>query len=163
MKRNTTLALACALWLAAGAACSRRHAPDPRFNGAWQLDLSQSQGVPPMMQGHSTVIKLTASGEAFTIAFVFDGNPMNVSKFTLDGQSHPLPLGGVTGAAVARVLAGGRAIALDIHRPAGTSAAADEHIVFTLAPDGQTIRRERTVPGRNEPPQVYLYRRLSSN
>lgn len=114
-----------------------------------------------MMQGHSTVIHLAARQNTFTITFVFDGNPLNISNFTLDGREHPLPLGPTSGQASGRVLQGGRAVGLEIRRPAQKGAPPVEHIVFTLEPDGQTIRRVRTVPGEKAPPQVYIYRRMA--
>ncbi|MGH9541865.1 MAG: hypothetical protein ACRD2H_08270 [Terriglobales bacterium] len=160
MKRIVPLA-ALAAFIVGAIGCSRQAQPAAAFNGTWQLDTTASQGVPAMMRGHSTVMQLTARRNTFTIAFVFDGNPMNISKFTLDEREHVLPLGPTNGQASGRVLQGGRAVALEIRRPAQSGATPIEHIVFTLEPDGQTIRRVRTVPGDKAPPQVYIYRRIT--
>lgn len=164
-RRQQAAVWAASLALALGlSACARhRGEANPNFNGNWQLDAAHSQGMPAMMQGHSTIIRLAAARQTFTITFIFDGNPMNVSNFTLDGKDHPLPLGNATGQATAECSADGRTIHLEIRRPARSGGAPVEKITFALQPDNRTIRRVRTVPGGNAAPQVYIYQRLTAS
>lgn len=148
--------------LAAGLAATGCHRTDTTaFNGTWKLDVAASQNVPAMMRGHSNVIHLTETPSALTIAFIYDGDPLNISKFQLDGQTHPLNLGGPMGTEKASRSANGRSIQIDIARPAvGKRAAETEDLVFSLGPGGRTIRRTRTVVGQHRPTQVYIYRKL---
>lgn len=154
-----------ALVLAAAlAAAGCHHADTTAFNGTWKLDVPASQNVPAMMQGHSNVIHLTETPSTFTIAFIYDGDPINISKFQLDGQTHPINLGGPMGTEKASRAANGRSIQIDIARPAvGKQAAETEDLVFSLGPGGRTIRRTRTVVGQHRPPQVYIYRKLKES
>lgn len=148
--------------LAAGLAAAGCHRADTTaFNGTWKLDIPASQNVPAMMQGHTNVIHLTETPAEFTIAFIFDGDPINISKFQLDNQTHPLNLGGPMGTEKASRSANGRSIEIQIARPAaGREAAKTEDLVFSLGPGGKTIRRTRTVVGEHRPPQIYIYRKM---
>ncbi len=150
--------------LAAGlAAAGCHHAANPTaFNGTFELDTHASRNVPPMMQGHTSVIHLTETAKTFTIAFVFDGDPLNISKFDLDAKTHPLNVGGpAMGSERAWRSRDGRTIHLRIHRPGGAGhPGVTENLVFALGPGGNTIRRTRTVLGGSEPEQVYIYRRM---
>ncbi|MGH9536025.1 MAG: hypothetical protein ACRD2E_14335 [Terriglobales bacterium] len=158
MKFSLPLLLAACL---AAAGCHRVNTT--AFNGTFQLDAKASQNVPKMMQGHSSVIHLTETAKTFTIAFIFDGDPLNISKFQLDHKTHPLALGGPMGSEQAWRSAGGRTIHLRIFRPAGAGHPSEtEALTFALGPGGNTIRRTRTVEGGGEPEQVYIYRRMKA-
>jgi len=129
------------------------------FDGWWRLDENASTGVPPMMRGHETVVHLTQFSNRFTIEFVFDGQSMNTSDFVLDGQTHPGQLGATQEARWTRQ---SRAIAIDIHRPAGGAMpGGTEHLIWELESGGQTIRRIST-RGDASAAQVYVYRRMQS-
>lgn len=158
---GATAALAATVLLLLGLTACRHRSAAAAFNGAWRLDVAASQNVPAMMVGHSNVIRITSAGDRFTLAYVFDGDPINLSTFTLDGRAHDLPLGeNAVGRATATAQAGGREIRLVISRPAVEGLPAEvENIVFALQPGDQAIRRTRTVRGRSAPAQVYLYRR----
>lgn len=151
--------------LAAGlAAAGCHHAANntTAFNGTFELDTHASRNVPEMMRGHSSVIHLTETAKTFTIAFIFDGDPLNISKFDLDAKTHPLNVGGpAMGSERAWRSRDGRTIHLRIHRPGGAGhPGTTENLAFALGPGGNTIRRTRTVVGGSEPEQVYIYRRM---
>jgi len=130
------------------------------FDGWWRLDENASTGVPPMMRGHDTVVRLAQAGDRFTIEFVFDGQTMNTSEFVLDGQPHPGQLGATQDARWTRRPS---VIEINVHRPAGSQMpGGTEHLVWELQPDGQTIRRTSTRVDASVPPQVYVYRRMQS-
>jgi hypothetical protein len=130
------------------------------FDGRWRLDEKASTGVPAMMRGRDTVVRLTQSGERFTIEFLFDGQTMNTSDFVLDGQPHAGQLGATQTARWARRP---QVIEIDIARPAGgPMPGGPEHLVWALEPGGQTIRRTSTRPDSTAPPQVYVYRRIAT-
>ncbi|MGH9507115.1 MAG: hypothetical protein ACRD13_09355 [Terriglobales bacterium] len=153
------------LVLAAGLAAAGCHRTDTTaFNGAWKLDVAASQNVPAMMQGHSNVMSLAETPTILTITFIYDGDPLSISKFQLDRQTHPLNLGGIMGTEKASRSANGRGIQIEIARPANHGQAAQtEDLVFSLGPGGKTIRRTRTVEGQHRPPQVYIYRKMKAS
>lgn len=88
MKRITNAALAAVMALgAATAAVSAAAAAKADFTGVWKLDVSKSEGLPPMIKGQTMSVKQTGDRVEIETTITSDeGEQIVKDAYTLDGK-----------------------------------------------------------------------------